>query len=346
MGFWSAIKRGLGLGYPSSNETRRLQKRQKSSTTSIIASSVGSGSVASSRTARTSITATQTIHPSESGVVVNTPTYYPSLPTVPENIEVIDEGVEEFEPIHEAPSMTGSKPKKKAGFWRRIFKKKAKRIEIPPRAQTSYTIPSTSDLMHGMAPIAPSATDSALLREQVREAMGLPPRPRSDTPSIRSGSEISQVPSQVHSPIHMRESPAVSPPTRRSFDSYTRGSIKPPSPPVPRQTPRLATIDVPPTNARYSPPKSTKSAKTGGLGSSYRKISVREISEDGTNADMQSIAAMSYASRKSKSARIFEVAEVINGPLSPVSEEAAAPIPIGKVSKYGAGIISTLNSMM
>jgi len=302
MGFWSAVKRGLGIGAP--REARRLQKRQH--TPSVIESSIGSGTIASSRT---SITASRAAPPTESAVVVNTPSFYPSVPTVPEEIEVIED-----ETVGELPERP-----KKTGFWRR-FSRRKRRVEtmqVPPR--TTYTIPSTSDIMNGVAPIAPSATDSAL-RQQVRDAMGLPPRtPASDAPSIRS--EASRVPSLVRSPIRspvpMGFSPVPSPLRRGTVGDIARSSPKPPSPPLARQTPRLATVDVQATSSRAPVARSV----SGGSGA--RKISVREIIQDGADADAQSIAAMSYVSRKPKSARIFEVAEVINGdaPLSPVSEE-------------------------
>lgn len=304
MGFWSAIKRGLGLGPPRAGESRRLQKRQR--TPSIIESSAGSGTIASSRT---SVTASRAAPLTESAVVVNTPSFYPSVPTVPEEIEIIEDDI-----VGELPERP-----KKTGFWRRFSRRKRRvqTMQSPPR--TTYTIPSTSDLMHGVAPIAPSATDSGL-REQVREAMGLPPRtPISDALSARS--EASRVPSLVRSPVPMRMSPVPSPPIRRgTLSDIALSSPKPPSPPLARQTPRLATIDVPATSARAAGSRSV----SGGSGA--RKISVREISRDGSDVDAQSIAAMSYVSRKPKSARIFEVAEVINGDAgaSPVAEPPGA----------------------
>jgi len=317
MGFWSSLKRGLGLGHPSS---RRLEKRRRSPP-SIIGSTVGSGSIAASD----SIAPSGSIAAS-SIASSRTSSFFPSVPTIPEEIEIIEED--------DLPSPQ-IKPKK-IGFWRRFSRKKKQppAATSPPKSQMSYTLPSTSDLMHGVAPIAPSVTDSAL-RNQVREAMGNGPRrPHSDAPSVRS--EASQVPSFTRTPVRMQASPTQSP-LRRGSDYY-RTSPKPPSPPLPRQTPRLKTIDVP--SIKVTPPKLARSV-SGGTGTT-RKISVREITEDGTDADAQSVAAMSYLSRKSKSARIFEVAEVISGgTLSPVSEEAS--ITAEKTVK-GTGSLAAIES--
>jgi len=82
------------------------------------------------------------------------------------------------------------------------------------------------------------------------------------------------------------------------------------------------------------------------VGSGTRKIAVREITDNGTDADAQSIAAMSYLSRRTKNARIFEVAEVINGdaPLSPVSEEAPAISPTKAPLAKGTGNFAAIES--
>jgi len=198
----------------------------------------------------------------------------------------------------------------------------------PPPPRSNYTGPSTSDLMHGVAPSAPSN-----LHQQVRDVMGIPPRtPASDAGSMLSEAEGSRVPSLVRSPIPMRMSPAPSPSFRRgTVSDIARSSPKPPSPPIARQTPRLPTIDVPASSYRASAPKSVRSV-SGGSGA--RKISVREITRDGTDVDAQSIAAMSYVSRKPKTARIFEVAEVING-TAPGSPEGGAA-GIGKTPGTGS----------
>jgi len=209
----------------------------------------------------------------------------------PENIEVIDE---------EAELEKRGRPRKR--MFRRLSKKKR-----PPKAPG---LPSTSELMQGMAP-SPSVADHDTIRERIRETMSVPPHSASPAASVISAPAVeTYARPSMESPSAMNEGQG------GTWSSLGRSPGHPPTPPLSRQTPHLTQMTFG-SSASLAPSKA-RSAST-------RRISVREVTQGApTDGDAHSVAAMSYASRPPKVARIFDIAEVIpsSRPLSAVTEES------------------------
>ncbi|KZS93421.1 hypothetical protein SISNIDRAFT_485670 [Sistotremastrum niveocremeum HHB9708] len=299
----------------------------------------------------------------------------PSTIAPSHSASVVAEAIAARDEALEATRVEATPPKRKSAlrrwFGRSSKPKKTRVVLVEPERPPSKAA-STSDYIHGRTgspnvitgpsgasfimeqPVAGPSSHrapsivSAVDRERVREALGVPSRAGSSHPASRpvSRAPSSRAPSSVGSGFG-QSLPPPSPPTRTStvdgrpprsgnLSNVTKSPAKAPTPPLARQSPHLSTADrgwgspaasrpatSPGTPAGTASPVSPTSPRSR----TSRKINVEVRELDPETASVisgHSIAAMSTMSKAPKVTRIFEVAEVIPGerPLSVVTEES------------------------